>query len=245
MRVSLARSFFWRCSRNDGGTMLSHLLDNNRRWARKMTHQDPGFFHRLATRQTPEYLWIGCSDSRVPANEIVGLLPGELLVHRNVGNVVVHTDMNCLSVLQYAIDFLKVRHVIVCGHHGCAGVRASLKGERLGLVDNWLRSIADVYVQHQSEIDSLPNVAERMKRLSELNTIEQVGHVCQTTVVQDAWQRGQRLAVHGLIYDVADGLLQDLGVCVSGSTHPRGSQRSKTRSADRALPGSCARGSHV
>jgi carbonic anhydrase len=189
---------------------LSHLFDNNRQWAAKVTAAHPGFFEQLAAQQAPSYLWIGCSDSRVPANEIVGLLPGELFVHRNVANVVVHTDLNCLSVLQYAVDVLRVRDVIVCGHYGCGGVRAALDHARLGLIDNWLRHIQDVAKVQAPALDGLQGEA-RMDRLCELNVVEQVRHVCETTVVQDAWDRGQVLNVHGWIYGLSDGRLRDLG----------------------------------
>ena len=179
-----------------------------------MVARDPAFFSDLADRQSPEYLWIGCSDSRVPANQIVGLAPGEVFVHRNVANVVVHTDLNCLSVLQYPVDILAVKHVIVCGHYGCGGVKAALEGSRHGLVDNWLRHVMDVGEKHADEIASLP-AEQRFDRLCELNVIEQVVNVCQTTVVEDVWARGQELTVHGVIYGLADGLLRDLGVRAS------------------------------
>src|SRR5438477_6074804 len=183
---------------------LSHLFANNRAWAADMTRQDPEFFLRLSGQQEPRYLWIGCSDSRVPANQIVGLLPGEMFVHRNVANVVVHTDLNCLSVLQFAVEALRVQHVIVCGHYGCGGVLAALRDDRLGLIDNWLRHVQDVRGKHQAELDALATEAQRHDRLCELNGIEQVVNVCQTTVVRDAWARGQALAVHGWIYGLRD-----------------------------------------
>ena len=195
--------------------MLKQLFANNRAWALKMTQQDPEFFSRLSSQQAPEYLWIGCADSRVPANEIVGLAPGELLVHRNVANVVVHADLNCLSVMQFAVDVLKVEHIIVCGHYGCGGVRAALRDDRLGLVDNWLRHVQDVRWKHEKEIEGLRNEEQRHDRLCELNVIEQVVNVSQTTVVRDAWAREQPLTVHGWIYDLHDGLLRDLGVSVT------------------------------
>lgn len=194
---------------------LSALFENNRAWAARATAEDPGFFARLASQQAPEYLWIGCSDSRVPANQIVGLLPGELFVHRNVANIVVHTDLNCLSVLQFAVDVLRVRHVIVCGHYGCGGVRAALDDARLGLIDNWLRHVQDVRERNERLVASVPPGEARVDRLCELNVIEQVRHVCETTIVQDAWARGQRLAVHGLVYGLGDGLLRDLGVSMA------------------------------
>lgn len=189
---------------------LAGLFRNNRAWAARMVQADPRFFARLAGQQAPQYLWIGCSDSRVPANEIVDLAPGEVFVHRNVGNVVVHTDLNCLSVMQFAVDVLKVRHIIVCGHYGCGGVNAALMKERHGLVDNWLRHIQDVQQQHQPALDALAEDKPRADRLCELNVIEQVSNVCRTSIVQDAWARGQALAVHGWIYGLRDGLLRDL-----------------------------------
>ena len=193
---------------------LEILLERNRSWADLMTSSDPDFFARLARQQAPRYLWIGCSDSRVPANQIVGLLPGEMFVHRNVANVVVHTDLNCLSVLQYAVEVLKVEHVIVCGHYGCGGVLAALRGDKFGLIDNWLRHVQDVRGKYRTQLDAQSNEALRHDRLCELNVIEQVVNVSQTTVVRDAWERGQTLTVHGWIYSLRDGLLRDLGPCV-------------------------------
>jgi carbonic anhydrase len=190
---------------------LKELLERNRRWSEQVRKNDPHFFQRLAQVQTPRYLWIGCSDSRVPANQIVDMTPGEVFVHRNVANVVVHADLNCLSVMQYAIDVLRVEHVIVCGHYGCGGVRAALVQARMGLVDNWLRHVGDVASKHRVLIESLPTVEERLARLCELNVIEQTMNVCQTTVVQDAWARGQRLAVHAWIYGLDDGLVRQIG----------------------------------
>jgi carbonic anhydrase len=195
---------------------LRHLFENNRTWAARIRQQDPEFFLTLSRQQRPGYLWIGCSDSRVPANEIVGLLPGELFVHRNVANVVVHTDLNCLSVMQFAIDVLQVRHVIVCGHYGCSGVQAVLQGERLGLSDNWLRHVEDVRQKHSACLASVADRVEAANRLCELNVIEQVANVCQTTIARDAWARGQELSVHGWIYGLRDGLLRDLDVTVNG-----------------------------
>ena len=192
-------------------TNLDHLLAHNREWATSVREQDPDFFGRLARLQSPDYLWIGCSDSRVPANQITGLLPGEVFVHRNVANVVVHTDLNCLSVMQFAIDVLKVRHIIVVGHYGCGGVRAALEDQRHGLIDNWLRHIQDVRDKHRPLLDRAAPT-QRVDRLCELNVIEQVVNVAQTTVVRDAWARGQELAVHGWIYGLADGLLRDMGL---------------------------------
>ena len=195
--------------------MIKQLFANNRAWAQKITRQDPEFFARLSSQQAPEYLWIGCADSRVPPNDLVGLLPGELFVHRNVANVVVHADLNCLSVLQFAVDVLKVRHVIVCGHYGCGGVLAALRDDRLGLVDNWLRHVQDVRWKYRSELDRISSEQEKHHRLCELNVIEQVTNVSQTTVVRDAWARQQPLEVHGWIYDLRDGLLRDLDVSIS------------------------------
>ncbi len=194
---------------------FQQLFENNRIWADRMKAEDPGFFTKLAQQQAPEYLWIGCSDSRVPANQIVGLLPGELFVHRNVANVVIHTDLNCLSVLQFAIDVLKVRHIMVTGHYGCGGVRAAMSNAELGLIDNWLRSIKDVYQLHRKALDAITDDEKRIDRLCELNVAQQVANVCHTTIVQNAWRHGAELSVHGLIYDIHDGLLRDLGFNVS------------------------------
>jgi carbonic anhydrase len=191
------------------------LFANNRRWSDAVKKRDPGFFDRLARQQAPRYLWIGCSDSRVPANEIVGLLPGELFVHRNVANVVVHTDLNCLSVLQFAVDVLKVEHVIVCGHYGCSGVENAWKRTPLGLADNWLRHVQDVADRHRSLFNRGMSATQSADRLAELNVIEQVANVCRTTIANDAWRRGQPLAVHGWIYSLQDGLLRDLGLSVT------------------------------
>ena len=194
---------------------LDTLFDNNRRWAASVTARDPKFFETLSQQQSPRYLWIGCADSRVPANEIVGLLPGELFVHRNVANVVVHTDLNCLAVLQYALDVLKVEHVIVCGHYGCGGVQAAEANVSIGLADNWLRHVQDVRERHRGAVEAAGDPRQRADRLCELNVIEQVRNVCHTTVVQDAWRRGQSVSVHGVIYALRDGLLRDLGFTVS------------------------------
>jgi carbonic anhydrase len=195
--------------------LLHELFDNNRRWASERVEHDPEFFARLARLQAPPYLWIGCSDSRVPANDIVGLLPGELFVHRNVANVVVHTDLNCLSVIQYAIDVLKVRDVMVVGHYGCGGVRAALEGAQFGLIDNWLRHVQDVGSTHRALLQALPEGEARVNRLCELNVLEQAANVCETTIVQDAWKRGQPLAVHAWIYGIQDGLLRDLNFALN------------------------------
>jgi carbonic anhydrase len=195
---------------------IRQLFENNRAWAAQMCEQDPEFFSRLVNQQTPQYLWIGCSDSRVPANTIVGLQSGELFVHRNIANVVVHTDLNCLSVLQFAVDVLRVRHVLVVGHYGCSGVQAALRSDRLGLVDNWLRHVQDVAARHAEELDAIADPAARHDRLCELNVLEQVRNVGRTSVVQDAWARGQELHVHGWAYGVSDGIAKDLGLTLSG-----------------------------
>ena len=194
---------------------LRPLFESNRSWADEVKARDPDFFQTLVGQQSPDYLWIGCADSRVPANEIVGLLPGELFVHRNVANVVVHTDLNCLSVLQYAVDVLDVEHVIVCGHYGCGGIRAALDGTAHGLIDNWLQHVQDVKEAHQAELLTLADVNDRINRLAELNVIEQVRNISRTTIVQDAWRRDQPLKLHGWIYGLTDGLIHDLGVSVS------------------------------
>jgi len=193
---------------------LDDLLANNRAWAAEVVRREPTFFQRLARQQAPRFLWIGCSDSRVPANEIVGLLPGELFVHRNVANVVVHTDLNCLSVVQYAIEVLRVEHVIVCGHYGCGGVEAASRSAPLGLIENWLRHIQDVAERHHVELDRLTAEEAKVNRLCELNVLEQASNICRTSVVLEAWQRGQPLVVHGWIYGLRDGLLRDLGFSV-------------------------------
>lgn len=195
---------------------LGNLFKNNQQWANDIRKENPDFFRELARQQSPAYLWIGCADSRVPANQIVGLPPGELFVHRNLANLVIHTDLNCLSVLQFAVDALKVKHVIVCGHYGCGGVMAALRHDRLGLSDNWLRHIQDVYQKHKACLEGLGDIIATSNRLCELNVIEQVLNVCQTTIVRDAWQRGQELAVHGWIYSLADGLLHDLQMTATG-----------------------------
>jgi carbonic anhydrase len=214
--------------------VLNQLFANNRTWAAEMSRQDPDFFKRLSGQQAPQYLWIGCSDSRVPANQIVGLLPGEMFVHRNVANVVVHTDLNCLSTIQFAVDVLRIRHIIVCGHYGCGGVLAALRDDNLGLIDNWLRHVQDVRRKHQAVLDALDVEAKRHNRLCELNVVEQVANVCQTTVVRGAWARGETLAVHGWIYDIRDGLLRDLGMCVTAEAElPACLQAAQAGSAER------------
>lgn len=193
-------------------TRVKELIANNRRWAAHLSEQNPEFFGGLSQQQTPDFLWIGCSDSRVPATQLVGLSPGDLFVHRNVANVIVHTDLNCLSVMQFAIDVLKVRDIIVCGHYGCGGVLAALRNSRLGLIDNWLRHIQDVRLKYHAQLDALDTEAAQFDLLCELNVVEQVLNASQTTVVQTAWERGQELAVHGWIYGLQDGLLRDLNI---------------------------------
>jgi carbonic anhydrase len=201
---------------------LEYLFKNNRQWADRLRHYDAEFFHDLAEQQSPEFLWLGCSDSRVPANDIVGLMPGELFVHRNVANLMVHSDINALSVLQFAVDVLKVRHIIVCGHYGCGGVRAAMQQQELGLLDYWLRHIRDVYHKHCDELQRLDGEEQRLDRLCELNVLEQVNHVCETSIVQNAWARGQELSVHGWIYAINDGHLRDLQLSINSreQVHP-------------------------
>ncbi len=196
---------------------LAHLFERNRHWAEKMTARDPAFFRKLARQQAPKYLWIGCSDSRVPANEIVGLMPGELFVHRNVANVVSHNDLNCLSVLQYAIEVLRVEHILVCGHYGCGGVEHAMHNQELGLIDNWLRAIKDVYYFSRVALDAIADERERFARLCELNVSQQVANVCHTAIVQQAWGQDRPLSVHGVIYGIHDGILRDLGFCITGA----------------------------
>lgn len=194
---------------------LAHLFERNRAWAEKMRTADPNFFTDLSGQQNPEYLWIGCSDSRVPANQIVGMPPGQVFVHRNIANIVVHTDLNCLSVIQFAVEVLKIQHIVVCGHYGCGGVRAALENREHGLIDNWLRHLRDVYRYHQGQFEALESEPEILDLLCELNVKEQVANVCHTTIVQNAWRSGQELTVHGWIYRLEDGLLRDLDVCIS------------------------------
>ena len=193
---------------------LQQLFDNNRAWSERIRRNDPDFFQKLSRQQRPRYLWIGCADSRVPANEIVGLQPGELFVHRNVANVVVHSDLNCLSVMQFAVEVLKVEHIIVCGHYGCSGVSVAMQNQRVGLADNWLRHVQDVSSKHDAHVAMVSDTAQRIDRLCELNVIEQVANVCQTTIVRDAWAGGQKLAVHGWVYGLKDGLVRDLRTTV-------------------------------
>jgi carbonic anhydrase len=194
---------------------LDELFRNNRDWADKIRRQDPEFFAKLSKQQSPNYLWIGCADSRVPANQIVGLLPGEVFVHRNIANMVVHTDLNCLSVMQFAVDILKIKHIIVVGHYGCSGVQAAMRRQRVGLADNWLRHVQDVHEKHEHSLRDCQNENSAHNRLCELNVIEQVANVCHTTIARDAWERGQELNVHGWIYGIADGLVRDLNTTVT------------------------------
>jgi len=217
-----------RCIRSDGAPeifsvdmpnrALRHLFENNRKWVAQTTKTDPTFFRRLAALQKPKYLWIGCADSRMPPNELLGLMPGEVFVHRNVSNLVDNTDMNCLSVVQYAIEVLKVEHVIVCGHYGCGGIHAAMQNQRMGLIDHWLRSVKDVYRLHEAELNAIKDVKERANRLAELNVREQTRNVCHTEFVQRAWHRNQPLAVHGWIFDIADGIVKDLGMTYTRET---------------------------
>ena len=197
-----------------GVSLIDDLFAANRQWAKSQLERDPRFFQRLESIQRPDLLWIGCSDSRVPANEIIGRAPGEVFVHRNVANLVEHTDVNCLSVLQYAIDVLEVKHVIVCGHYGCGGIRAAMQAQPLGLIDNWLRHVRDVHLWNREELAAIADPVKRVDRLAELNIEAQVANVCHTTIVQDAWRRGQPLTVHGWIYSLSDGLLRDLGMSI-------------------------------
>ncbi|MEW6671002.1 MAG: carbonate dehydratase [Thermodesulfobacteriota bacterium] len=195
--------------------MLKSIFDDNRKWAENTKKSHPDFFAKLSKQQKPKYLWIGCSDSRVPANIITRLPPGEIFVHRNIANVVIHTDLNCLSVLQFAVDVLKVRHIIVCGHYGCGGIKAAMENKQHGLIDNWLRHIRDIYRNHEAKLSTFADGKEKFKVLCELNVIEQVANVCHTTIVQNAWRHGRKLAVHGWIYSMEDGILKDLDVCIT------------------------------
>ncbi|MCJ7773310.1 MAG: carbonate dehydratase [Desulfobacterales bacterium] len=197
--------------------VLKNLFENNKNWASKIKESDPDYFTRISKQQNPEYLWIGCSDSRVPANEIVGLSPGELFVHRNIANLVIHTDMNCLSVIQYAIEVLKVKHIILCGHYGCGGIKAAMDNNEHGLIDNWLRNIKDIYRYYQAKIDAIQKEKEKFDLMCEINVVEQVANICHTTIVQNAWKSEQKLAIHGWIYSLEDGILKDLNVLVTNS----------------------------
>lgn len=196
--------------------ILNNLFLKNKQWAEKVKESDPEFFANLSRQQSPEILWIGCSDSRVPANQIVDMLPGEIFVHRNIANLVVHTDLNCLSVIQYAVEVLQVKHVIVCGHYGCGGIRAAMESKEHGLIDNWLQNIKDVYRYHQAKIDAQGDEQAKINLLCEFNIIEQVKNICHTTIVQGAWKSGQEVAVHGWIYSIENGILKDLNVCITG-----------------------------
>lgn len=195
---------------------LSHLFNKNAEWSKELLSRDPSYFEKLSREQRPKYVWFGCSDSRVPANEILGLEPGELFVHRNVANLFPHTDFNCLSVLQYAVDYLNIEHVIVCGHYGCGGVAAAMDHHQLGLVDNWLRHVKDVYAQSRADLEQINNITQRYDRLAELNVLQQVDNICHTTIVQNAWARNQHLCVHGWMYDISTGKLRDIGCCITG-----------------------------
>ena len=199
-------------------TTIHHLFEKNKAWAEKVNKEDPSFFKELSEQQNPEYLWIGCSDSRVPANELLDMQPGEVFVHRNIANQVVHSDLNCLSVIQYAVEYLKVKHIIVCGHIGCGGVAASLDDQPHGLIDNWLNHIKDVYRFHKSQLDKLESQQEKVDLLCELNVIEQVANVCSTTILRNAWENGADVTVHGFIYNLHDGILKDLNVSVDGNS---------------------------
>jgi carbonic anhydrase len=198
-------------------TTISHLFENNKKWAAQITKDNPHFFENLSKQQSPQYLWIGCSDSRVPANDLLGMQPGEVFVHRNIANQVIHTDLNCLSVIQFAVDILKVKHIIVCGHYGCGGIIASLDNKSHGLIDNWLRHLQDVYRFHEAEMDGLTDEKERVDRLCELNVIEQVANVCNTMTLQNAWLAKHDITVHGVVYNLHDGILKDLDVSSNGS----------------------------
>lgn len=196
--------------------VLKHLFDKNQQWADSINQQDPEYFPQLSKQQNPEYLWIGCSDSRVPANQIIDLRPGEVFVHRNIANLVVHTDLNCLSVIQYAVEVLKVKHIIVCGHYGCGGIKASIEDQNHGLIDNWLQNIKNVYRFNKLELDNIIDEQEKLDRLCEINVIEQVKNVCHTTIVQDAWKRGQELSIHSWIYRIDNGILKEVDECITG-----------------------------
>ncbi|GAX61530.1 carbonate dehydratase [Candidatus Scalindua japonica] len=201
--------------------VLKHLFDNNRSWAEKIIETDPDFFSTLSKQQKPDYLWIGCSDSRVPANQVIDLLPGEIFVHRNIANLVIHTDLSCLSVIQFAVDVLKVKHIIVCGHYGCGGIKAAMDNNQHGLIDNWLRHVKDVYRIHEDKFDLYLSDNEKHQLLCELNVVEQVNNICHTTIVQNAWDAGQELTVHGWVYNLEIGLLKDLNACISSKEEER------------------------
>jgi carbonic anhydrase len=225
---------------------LSHLFDKNRQWAHEINERSPGFFTRLQQQQSPQYLWIGCSDSRVPANEIVGLLPGELFVHRNVANVVVHSDLNCLSVMEFAIDALQVQHVMVVGHYGCSGVNAAMNGVHIGIADNWLRHVQDVHIRHQAFLDQIKDESIRLDAMCELNVLEQALNVCRTTVVQEAWAKGHAVQVHGWVYGLRSGLLEDLSMSVDqpadvAKAYASALEKLKTRYSQLAIAGGVAK----
>lgn len=219
--------------------IIDELFANNRQWAESILEEDEEFFQRLSQQQNPDYLWIGCADSRVPANEILGMLPGDIFVHRNVANMVVHTDLNCLSVMQFAVDVLKVKHIIVTGHYGCGGVKAAVEKRKLGLIDNWLRHIQDVQTKHTACLAPLEGHPALVDRMCELNVIEQVVNVAQTSVVQDAWERGQELSVHGFIYSINDGLLRDLGMSICGHTDMQARYDEALRKVDARVAQRC------
>jgi len=219
--------------------IIDELFANNREWAESILQEDASFFERLAKQQNPDYLWIGCADSRVPANEILGMLPGDVFVHRNVANMVVHTDLNCLSVMQFAVDVLKVKHIIVTGHYGCGGVKAAVEKRKLGLIDNWLRHIQDVQTKHTACLAPLEGHPALVDRMCELNVIEQVVNVAQTSVVQDAWEHGQELSIHGFIYSINDGLLRDLGMSVSGQSEMQSRYGEALRKVDARVAQRC------
>lgn len=215
---------------------LSHLFENNRKWAEQVSQEDARFFEKLVQQQSPEYLWIGCSDSRVPPNELVGIPPGGMFVHRNVSNLVIHSDMNCLSVLQYAVEVLRVKHIIVCGHYGCGGVEAAIDSQHHGLIDNWLRPIRDTYRKHSDELTQITDNRLLLDRLCELNVVEQVINAANTTIVQHAWLEGQPLTIHGWIYSISNGLLKDLDACISSSAEAEQLEKGTTQSRDYATP---------
>jgi carbonic anhydrase len=220
---------------------LTNLIERNRAWAENIKARTPDFFQKLSEQQSPQYLWIGCSDSRVPANEIVAMSPGEIFVHRNVANVVVHTDLNCLSTVQYAVEALQVKHIIVCGHYGCGGVRAAMLNSKLGLIDNWLRHIQDVVQKHEALLAGIAGESERVDKLCELNIIEQVSNVCQTTIVQNAWEGGQELTVHGWVYGLSDGLIRDLNIHITNQAETETIYRAAVLNAAGGLSDQAAR----
>ena len=221
--------------------ILNDLFEKNKKWAEKVKEADPDFFSNLSKQQNPEYLWIGCSDSRVPANQIVDMLPGQIFVHRNIANLVIHTDLNCLSVVQYAVEVLRVKHIIICGHYGCGGVQAAMESKEYGLIDNWLQAIRGVYRRHWAGIEALATEREKIDLLCELNVIEQVANICRTTIVQGAWKAGQELAVHGWIYGIENGILKDLDVCITSLEEISRIQRTKQSYGRGSDGGDCSR----